>query len=389
MRINWAKPWLRFFYNLFIAILPVFLTACVTGTITQGPSTSTPDATQTAQANFQQQTLSFFSTLAAGLTQTAQVTPTPSPTMAPTPTPIPPTMTPSPTITPTEITCNWANFVRDVTIPDGTEISSGATFRKTWRLQNFGACSWTADYDFVFVEGQSFNAPLRVGMPKTVAPGDIVDISLLLEAPTTPGEYTGYFILADEEGDRFGVGSDGEGELWVNIVVQSSDEIAYNFVENYCDGEWQSRSTDPLSCPGSEADNGIGYVVRKDNLIREAGGVENEPSLVTSPDNASNGYILGVFPDIRVQEGDLFKSVIGCENDSPNCNLIFELRYQIGGGTTRTLASWHQVYDGQIDSVTVNLSDLAGYTVNFILYVKNNGTAVNNRGFWIAPRIMR
>lgn len=383
------EPRYRLIHYMTVMILIMLMTACETGEITQPTSTPTADASQTQQAIAQRQTISFFETLAAGLTQTAQITPTASPTLSPTRTPIPPTMTPSPTITPTEITCNWANFVRDVTIPDGTEIRPGATFRKTWRLQNFGACSWTADYDFVFVEGQSFNAPLRVGMPKTVDPGEVVEISLLLEAPTTPGEYTGYFMLADEDGDRFGVGPDGEDQIWVNIVVQSSDEIAYSFVENYCDGEWQTRSTNPLACPGSETENDTGYVVRKENLVREEGGIENEPSLVTSPDNAVNGYIFGVFPNIRVQEGDLFKSVIGCEHDSPNCNLVFELRYQISGGTTRTLASWHQVYDGQIDSVTVNLSELAGYTVNFILYVENNGTAVNNRGFWIAPRIMR
>jgi len=382
-------PRYRFTHFLMFAILIMILAACETNGAPPAITTLTPDASQTAQAVNQQQTLSFFTTLAAGLTKTAQITPTPSPTFSPTRTPIPPTMTPSPTITPTVITCNWANFVRDVTIPDGTEIRSGAPFRKTWRLQNFGACSWTTDYDFVFVEGQSFNAPLRVGMPKTVLPGEVVDISLLLEAPITPGEYSGYFMLADEDGDRFGVGPDGEGQIWVNIIVQSSDEIVYNLVDNYCDAEWQTRSTDPLPCPGSEANNDTGYVVRKDNLIREGGGIENEPALVTSPDNADNGFIFGVFPNVRVQEGDLFKSVIGCENDSPNCNLIFELRYQINGGTTRTLASWHQVYDGQFDSVTVNLSELAGYTVNFILYVKNNGTAINNRGFWIAPRILR
>jgi len=35
-------------------------------------------------------------------------------------------------------TCDWAQFISDVTVPDGTKYEPGATFKKTWRLKNIG-----------------------------------------------------------------------------------------------------------------------------------------------------------------------------------------------------------------------------------------------------------
>jgi len=55
----------------------------------------------------------------------------------------------------------------------------------------------------------------------------------------------------------------------------------------------------------------------------------------------------------------------------------------------RTIKSWEEDYDGIYHSVSTDLSDLAGYTVNLILYVGNNGSSENSRGVWIAPRVMR
>src|SRR5512143_3278895 len=39
--------------------------------------------------------------------------------------------------------CDWAQFVADVTVPDGTSYAPGTTFTKTWRLKNIGSCTWT------------------------------------------------------------------------------------------------------------------------------------------------------------------------------------------------------------------------------------------------------
>ena len=41
-------------------------------------------------------------------------------------------------------TCSdWAQFVADVTVPDGARYDPNAAFTKTWRLRNIGTCTWT------------------------------------------------------------------------------------------------------------------------------------------------------------------------------------------------------------------------------------------------------
>ena len=46
-----------------------------------------------------------------------------------------------------------AEFIKDVTVPDGTVYQSGEAFVKTWRLQNTGDTTWTTDYKVIFVDG--------------------------------------------------------------------------------------------------------------------------------------------------------------------------------------------------------------------------------------------
>jgi len=334
-------------------------------------------------------TLSAYETQISALTSTANFTPLPSPTSTPTVTPIPPTLVPTATGTPIIRNCNWAEFVRDLSIPDGTELNGGEVFTKTWRLRNVGECTWTMDYNILFVGGESFNAPIRIGMPRVVGPGETVDISLLLEAPTYPGRYTGYFMLSDGEGDRFGMGVNADQQFWVSIIVRAPDKVVINLEDIYCEAEWRSSLEGSLPCPGDTTSDDIGFVVRNENPLREDGAVENEPALITSPDNSSYGFIYGVFPNFIVQRGDVFKSVISCAHDTPGCDLNFELRYQLEGGAMRTIKAWEQTYDGQYQSIIADLSDLAGLNINLILFVENNGTAKNNLGLWIAPRIMR
>ena len=87
-----------------------------------------------------------FATAQAGVTQTAMAVTqnAPIPTLIPaTATPIPATNTPLPPATAVSY-CDWVTFLKDVTVPDGTEFTQGETFTKTWRLKNRGTCTWTS-----------------------------------------------------------------------------------------------------------------------------------------------------------------------------------------------------------------------------------------------------
>ena len=44
---------------------------------------------------------------------------------------------------------NGAEFIEDVTVPDGTVLSPGEHFRKVWRLRNTGTCTWNRSYKVV------------------------------------------------------------------------------------------------------------------------------------------------------------------------------------------------------------------------------------------------
>jgi hypothetical protein len=148
-------------------------------------------------------------TVEASLTQTtAQNTPTVA--VLPTSTIVPPTVTlaaASPTISVPAATatqdCDKADFVTDVTIPDGTVLDPNESFTKTWRLKNSGTCSWTPSYAVVFSSGDSMSGPATQALTGNVNPGQTMDISVDLKAPATSGDYTGYWKLRNAAGVTF------------------------------------------------------------------------------------------------------------------------------------------------------------------------------------------
>jgi uncharacterized protein YkwD len=114
-----------------------------------------------------------------------------------------------------------AAFYADVTIPDGTRLAAGTSFRKIWQIRNTGSCTWSEGYSLVFASGDIMSAPLINPVPE-VAPGEIVDITLDLVAPARGGEQTGNWEFQNSQGQRFGVGSGGSGYIWVQIQVEWS-----------------------------------------------------------------------------------------------------------------------------------------------------------------------
>ncbi len=105
-------------------------------------------------------------------------------------------------------TCDSAVFVSDVSIPDGTVIAPGTTFTKKWRIQNAGSCTWTPDYGLKFLNGDQMGgvSPQIFGHLTTlgnVLPGEQMDVTIELTAPTTPGTYTGYWQLQNATGVVF------------------------------------------------------------------------------------------------------------------------------------------------------------------------------------------
>ncbi len=150
-------------------------------------------------------------------------------------------------------TCDWAQFIADVTVPDGTTYTPGATFRKTWRLRNIGTCTWTSSYALVFDSGEKMGAPNSINFPSNVAPGQTVDLSLDLTAPSSAGHYFGYWKLRNANNVIFGIGSTANRAFWVEIYVGSSSNVGYDFTANAASATWTSGAG-ALPFPGTSGD---------------------------------------------------------------------------------------------------------------------------------------
>ncbi len=323
----------------------------------------------------------------------APVTPGP---LTPTVTPVtPPTVTPGgPTLTPTPTSvagpdCNRAQFISDISVPDGTTFAPNAPFTKTWRLKNVGTCTWTTAYSVVFVSGDRMSG-VDTLIPETVVPGQITDIGINLTAPPVGGSYRGYWELKDPSGNLFGIGSTFDRPFYVDIKVSGSattGTTVFDFVNSVCMAQWFSGAGS-LPCPGSDGD-ARGFMLPMASPTLENGTSDSRGGLVTEPQNVFNGFIQGVYPSFTVQSGDRFQSTLNCQYGAVDCFVIFRLDVLFPNGTTQNFLSIGERYDGLYYPANVDLSSLAGQSVKFILTVLANGDASGDRALWVAPRIVR
>lgn len=394
---------------LFVVALLV-ISACVPPTPTGDPI---EQAMQTLQA---QATQDYYATSIAQLatiqaTQSSTIAPNPTnmnqipgtavptvvvtvpvytlvpPTAVP-PTAVPPTSTPIPP-TPTPKPCLQITYVGDLSIPDGTKLNAGSAFTKAWRLQNSGSCKWDTGFDIVFVKGNQLGANNVYDLPYEVSPGQTIDISINMVAPSVNGKYSSDWMLKSSNGVTFGTGSDSKGPFWVRMESINGQGVVYNFAESVCSATWTNSLRKTLKCPGDGNDVKNGYALSSGSPKREDGATENEIGLITRPNQESDGYIQGIYPAFTVKDGDKFRATVQCEGGSTGCDIKFELYYTIEGQKATGLGQWLEVYDNNWKFVEVDLSALAGKQVVFTLVVWNQGSATNNRGLWLFPIIYR
>jgi hypothetical protein len=195
-------------FNLLI-ILAVFLSAC------NLPSKNVEDIASTAAAQTVEALLS--ATPISGLV-TPSFTPLPMPaTLTPIPLPI---LTNTPIATATT-NCNTAQFITDVTIPDGTLMTPNQAFVKKWRIKNIGSCVWTG-FSLVFDSGDSMGGPATKAI-SALNPGQEVDLEVNLTAPATVGVYRGYWRINTNGGVLVPIVNGNQGKsFYVDIKVQNA-----------------------------------------------------------------------------------------------------------------------------------------------------------------------
>ena len=286
-------------------------------------------------------------------------------------------------------TCDWVQFIADVTVPDGTKYEPGATFEKTWRLKNIGTCTWTTSYSLVFDSGAQMGAPASVKIPSEVRPGQTIDISVDMTAPTAAGHYRGYWKFKNASGVLFGIGYTANRAWWVEINVTStapSGSVVYDFTASAKDATWSSGAGG-LTFPGTDGD-AKGFALTKDKPKFESGVELSKPGLLFAPQKITNGFIQAEYPTYKVDPGDYFQTTVGCEFNSTSCYVAYRLDYKIGN-TIKTFWTFRERYEGWTYNANISLAPLSGKDVKFILYISAYGSPNGDRALWGNPVITR
>jgi hypothetical protein len=391
---------------LFIAGTLLLLTACnFPGTSAQptiGPDLIYTAAAQTLTAQQTQAAEGTPIVLPSPTTGEAAATPTSPVVILPSNTPLPPTNTPlptntpvPPTATPIPIPCDRGQFVKDLSVPDNTEIAAGTTFVKTWRIKNNGSCTWTSGYALVFYNGDAMSGPASAPITNgTVPPDSTIDISVTLIAPTTTGTYKGNWRLRNSGGALFGIGENADQSFYVQIksvaptptpLPTSSYTLSHDFIAKGPNAAWRNATT---NLPwGDPDDDSPGLAVNVANVKMEDGSTYGS-LLATYPQKITDGMILGLYPAYTIQTNDHLRTKIGLRYDCGSGSVKFQIRY-IEGQSEVTVGEWLENCDGSLTSLDINLANFVGHSLQFELVVLANGSPSSDQALWVAPRIER
>lgn len=204
-----------------LSLIGVWLSFLWLAACSSTPATSTPTVDMDPFRTQVAATVLAQVTQALALTPSATSLPSPSATSLPTLTPYL-TASPSPSVavirssgTATAVTVNQAQWVAQ-SIADGTVFTPGQTFTMIWTLKNSGTSTWTAAYLLRFYSGQSFGAPKEISIGRQVLPGDQIEISLQMKAPTTTGSYQSNWVMSTENRSNF------KEPVYLNIKVATA-----------------------------------------------------------------------------------------------------------------------------------------------------------------------
>ena len=114
---------------------------------------------------------------------------------------------------------NRARFVDDVTIPDGTTVKRGEWITKTWLLENYGTCPWDENYKVVWSDENYTNNQKLFDIGTALAPGESGEISVTFPVQGQGPTHIS-FVLSTSEGETFGLGERGRGDLYIEYNVE-------------------------------------------------------------------------------------------------------------------------------------------------------------------------
>jgi Ig-like domain-containing protein len=124
-----------------------------------------------------------------------------------------PTITAFPTADQQDCT-NELRFVEDVTVPDNSFITYGASIDKQWLVENGGTCNWDSNYRLKHLGGADLGAPEELMLYPARA-GTRATLRVMFSAPYTDGVYESAWQAVDPSGNVFG------DTIYIRITVAS------------------------------------------------------------------------------------------------------------------------------------------------------------------------
>jgi hypothetical protein len=197
---------------LWLAFILIGLAACGGGAPTTDPSLAFTQIWQTVQVAQAATALAASQTPIFTITPAVSKTPQTSNTPLLTNTALPgvPSLTPISSLVPLgtqAAACDNFQYMKDVTLPDGTEVAGSSEIIKTWQVKNLGPCTWNKNYHIIFGWGgigTNWNTLHPVAFPASVLPGESLEITIDLDGPSKAGDYSAAFRLQNDKGYNFG-----------------------------------------------------------------------------------------------------------------------------------------------------------------------------------------
>jgi len=133
-------------------------------------------------------------------------------------------------------------FVGHVNYDDGSKVAPNSSFEKTWKLRNNGANRWLEGTGILRVDranelSAALFTPFTGALP---APDAEVQVSVKLQAPALPGEYSCYFKMVSPGGKKFGqrircqvvvVKDAPQAQASTTTTMQAADQHLYQMLE--------------------------------------------------------------------------------------------------------------------------------------------------------------
>jgi len=94
-------------------------------------------------------------------------------------------------------------YLRDLTIPDGSQVTPGSRLDKQWLVENNGTCNWDHAYRLRLIAGPDLGTPVEQALYPARS-GTQAVIRILFTTPTEAGTYRSAWQAYDPQGIPFG-----------------------------------------------------------------------------------------------------------------------------------------------------------------------------------------